>query len=36
MELGNRGDRKAGAAVTSLSNGIGSLGGILEGPGANC
>ena len=32
MELGNRGDRKAGAAVTSLSNGIASFGGIVEGP----
>jgi hypothetical protein len=32
MELGNRGDRRAGAAVTSLSNGIASFGGIVEGP----
>ena len=34
MEMGERGGKKAGAAVTSLANGIGSLGGILEGPGA--
>ena len=32
MELGNRNDMKAGAAVTSLANGIASFGGILEGP----
>ena len=32
MELGNRGDMKAGAAVTSLANGIASFGGIVEGP----
>jgi len=32
MEIGERNGRNAGSGVTSLVNGVGSLGGIIEGP----
>merc|ERR1719319_733473 len=32
MEIGERNGRKSGSGVTSLVNGVGSMGGILEGP----
>jgi len=32
MEVGERNDRKSGAGVTSLVNGVGNVGGMIEGP----